>query len=160
MQDLDGHHTLCNTGPSSSRPFMYSYLPPSPPFVCLYACAYVRPMLKRHSAIIVTAVFWGLLSSPDTMSTVYSGKVLSPFFDIPRLRVFASSRGNISVHAMNLAFAILEVFLTNIPPMPWMALPCNIVFLAGYLGVAYITYGTQGFYSTCSLLVELSRPIN
>ncbi|KAL1696125.1 hypothetical protein GGG16DRAFT_121423 [Schizophyllum commune] len=55
--------------------------------------------------------------------------------------------GNISVHAMNLVFAILEVFLTNTPPMPWMTLPCNIVFLAGYLGVAYITYGTQGFYT-------------
>ncbi|KAI5890464.1 uncharacterized protein SCHCODRAFT_01129121 [Schizophyllum commune H4-8] len=79
--------------------------------------------------IIVTAVFWGLLSSPDTMSTTYS------------------AWGNISVHAMNLIFAILEVFLTNIPLMPWMALPCNIVFLAGYLGVAYITYGTQGFYT-------------
>ncbi|KAL1747030.1 hypothetical protein HDZ31DRAFT_61606 [Schizophyllum fasciatum] len=79
--------------------------------------------------IIVTVVFWSLLSSPDTLGTTYS------------------AWGNISVHALNLVFAVLEVLLTNVPPMPWIALLCNILFLAGYLGVAYITYSTQGFYT-------------
>ena len=31
--------------------------------------------------------------------------------------------------------------------MPWIHIPFLILFLAGYLGVAYITKATQGFYT-------------
>jgi hypothetical protein len=52
-----------------------------------------------------------------------------------------------SVHALNTALVGFEVFATNTPPMPWLyALP-TFLCLAAYLGVAYITHATQGFYS-------------
>ncbi|TRM69990.1 hypothetical protein BD626DRAFT_390487 [Schizophyllum amplum] len=79
--------------------------------------------------IIVTAVFWSLLASPEILGTTYS------------------AWGNISVHALNTVFAAFEIFLTNAPPIFWLAIPCSIILLACYVGVAYITYGTQGFYT-------------
>ncbi|KAJ7719295.1 hypothetical protein B0H16DRAFT_1607044 [Mycena metata] len=78
---------------------------------------------------IVTVVYWALLSSPATFAT--------------RL----TSWQNISIHAMNSAFALFEVLLSNSPPAPWLTLPIHIVLLGGYLGVAYITHATQGFYT-------------
>lgn len=55
---------------------------------------------------------------------------------------------NISKHALNSVFALFEIIFTNVPPMPWVDLPATIIILAAYLGVAYITHATQGFYST------------
>ncbi|KAJ7148063.1 hypothetical protein C8R43DRAFT_522183 [Mycena crocata] len=78
---------------------------------------------------IVTIVFWVLLASPRTFSTTYGGW------------------SNISIHALNSVFALFEILLTNAPPAPWLALPVHILLLAGYLGVAYITHITQGFYT-------------
>ncbi|KAJ7034634.1 hypothetical protein C8F04DRAFT_1101637 [Mycena alexandri] len=78
---------------------------------------------------IVTVVYWALLSSPQTFAT--------------RL----SSWQNISIHAMNSAFALLDILLSNAPPAPWLMLPIHIVLLGAYLGVAYITHATQGFYT-------------
>ncbi|KAH7334991.1 hypothetical protein B0J17DRAFT_672329 [Rhizoctonia solani] len=78
---------------------------------------------------IVTVVYWVLLASSETFATRYS------------------SWNNITVHAMNSAFALFEVLLTRAGPMPWSHIPFLIIFLAGYLGVAYITYETQGFYT-------------
>ena len=52
----------------------------------------------------------------------------------------------ISVHALNIVFALFEILLTNSPPAPWLTLPFGLFFLAGYLGIAYITHATQGFY--------------
>ncbi|KAJ7484127.1 hypothetical protein FB451DRAFT_1231598 [Mycena latifolia] len=77
---------------------------------------------------IVTVVFWALLSSPDTFSTTFS------------------AWSNTSLHALNSAFALLELLLTNAPPAPLLALPVQILLLVGYLGVAYITKASQGFY--------------
>jgi len=77
---------------------------------------------------LVTIVFWAILSSPSTLSTRY----------------FAWS--NISVHALNTPFAIFEIFLTNTPPAPWITLPCGLLILGAYLGVAYITKADQNFY--------------
>ncbi len=89
--------------------------------------------------IIVTAVFWGLIATPETFSSRWSAWV------------------NISEHALNTVFAAFEIFCTNASPsfganpqglsMPWIHLPFLIILLAGYLGVAYITHATQGFYS-------------
>ena len=52
----------------------------------------------------------------------------------------------ISVHALNTVFALFEILLTNSPPAPWLTLPSGLFFLAGYVGIAYITHATQGFY--------------
>ncbi|KAI0797403.1 hypothetical protein BC629DRAFT_1257969, partial [Irpex lacteus] len=89
--------------------------------------------------IIVTAVFWGLIATPETLSSRWSAWV------------------NISEHALNTVFAAFEIFCTNASPsfganpqglsMPWIHLPFLIILLAGYLGVAYITHATQGFYT-------------
>lgn len=48
---------------------------------------------------------------------------------------------------MNTLFALVEVTLTNVNPLPWLHLPICVFMLACYLGVAYITHATQGFYS-------------
>ncbi|KAJ7190278.1 hypothetical protein GGX14DRAFT_546917 [Mycena pura] len=77
---------------------------------------------------IVTVVYWGLLSS-NSFDSIYD------------------SWSNITLHAMNSAFALFELLLTNAPPAPWLALPIHIALLGGYLGVAYITHATQGFYT-------------
>ncbi|KAJ7093419.1 hypothetical protein B0H15DRAFT_158086 [Mycena belliarum] len=78
---------------------------------------------------IVTVVFWALLASPETFATVYS------------------AWANTSIHALNSVFALVELLLTNAPPAPLLALPVQIICLAGYLGVAYITHEAQGFYT-------------
>jgi len=79
--------------------------------------------------ILVTIVFWVLLSSPSTFAI--------PF----------STWSNISRHALNSILAVFEIALTNIGPLPWIDLPPTILFLGCYLGVAYITHATQGIYS-------------
>jgi hypothetical protein len=79
--------------------------------------------------IIVTVVFWALLASPSTFSTRYS------------------AWSNVSQHIMNCSFILFEIFLTNAGPSPWShMIPCLVLF-ACYLGVAYITHATQGFYT-------------
>ncbi|KAG1847408.1 hypothetical protein F4604DRAFT_1884030 [Suillus subluteus] len=79
--------------------------------------------------IIVTVVFWTLLASSSTFSTRYS------------------AWSNISQHTMNSGFALFEILLTNAGPSPWSHIvPCFVLF-ACYLGVAYITHATQGFYT-------------
>ncbi|KAF8874991.1 hypothetical protein BD779DRAFT_1564838 [Infundibulicybe gibba] len=80
-------------------------------------------------APLVTVVFWALLSSPDTFATTFD------------------TWDNISVHALNTVFTLFELLGTNAPPLPWLhIMPCELM-LAGYLGVAYITHATQGFYT-------------
>jgi len=79
--------------------------------------------------IIVTIVYWVLLSSHDTFH--------------PRFNAWS----NISQHALNTAFVLFEVLFTHCGPSPWSHLLFLILFLAGYLGVAYITHATEGFYT-------------
>ena len=47
---------------------------------------------------------------------------------------------------MNSLFALFELFLTRTSPPPWLHLPVLILILALYLGLAYLTYRTEGFY--------------
>jgi len=48
---------------------------------------------------------------------------------------------------MNSGFALFEIILTNTGPSPWSHITPGFLLLACYLGVAYITHATQGFYS-------------
>jgi len=79
--------------------------------------------------ILVTAVYWALLADPATFATRYSTFV------------------NVSQHILNTVFVLFEVFFTHTKPFPWLHLPILILFLLGYLGIAYITEATQGFYT-------------
>jgi hypothetical protein len=47
---------------------------------------------------------------------------------------------------MNSLFALFEAFLTRTNPRPWIHLPLIIIILALYLGLAYLTRYTQGYY--------------
>lgn len=53
---------------------------------------------------------------------------------------------NISEHAMNSAFAFVELALPRSQPHPWINLVPLIIVLAFYLSLAYITHETQGIY--------------
>ncbi|KAK0477299.1 hypothetical protein IW261DRAFT_283798 [Armillaria novae-zelandiae] len=87
-----------------------------------------------HSTVVtfpfvVTITFWVLLTSSSTFSSVFN------------------TWNNISVHALNCVYALFEILLTNTPPPPLIFMLANLVLLGGYLGVAYITHATQGFYT-------------
>ncbi|KAG2338771.1 hypothetical protein BDR05DRAFT_978006 [Suillus weaverae] len=89
--------------------------------------------------IIVTVVFWALLASSSTFSTQYS------------------AWSNVSQHIMNSGFILFEILLTNAGPSPWSHMvPCLVLF-ACYLGVAYITHATQGFYTYSFLDPSVQR---
>jgi len=78
--------------------------------------------------IVVTLVFWGLLASTQS-------------FDQP-----FDLWGDVSFHTLNAVFALFEIILTNIPALPWLLVLPTEAVLAAYLGIAYITRQTQGFY--------------
>ena len=43
--------------------------------------------------------------------------------------------------------ALLEIILPTTNTPPWLHLVFLILLLAAYLGLAYVTYATQGFYA-------------
>ncbi|EPS39456.1 hypothetical protein H072_6762 [Dactylellina haptotyla CBS 200.50] len=75
----------------------------------------------------VTAVYWAIL---------YDG--FTEEYD---------AWSNISVHALNAVVAFLEITVPRTSPIPWIHIPWFIGILGGYLGVAYITKSTQGYYT-------------
>lgn len=89
---------------------------------------------------LVTAVYWVLLAPPEWFPEIFQ------------------AWSNVSVHALNSLFAFLEIFLARVGPMPWIHIPFLILFLAGYLGVAYITHATQGFYTYGFLNPDTNGP--
>ncbi len=96
-----------------------------------------RPLQALHALFyttitvfpfIVTIVYWGRL---------YSGHWFAREFD---------AWSNISQHALNSAFALFEVVVPRTPRPLWIHLLWLIVILALYLGLAYITRASKGFY--------------
>jgi hypothetical protein len=53
---------------------------------------------------------------------------------------------NTSVHALNSVFAFYEIFFPRTERLPWFDLIPIVVLLALYLGLAYLTHATEGFY--------------
>ncbi|KAF2717939.1 hypothetical protein K431DRAFT_275786 [Polychaeton citri CBS 116435] len=95
-----------------------------------------RPLRWLHSAFystitvypfVVTAVFWAVLDDGAFETTFKTWT-------------------NVSQHALNSVFAFLEIILPRSEPFPWLNLIPVIVVLACYLGLAYVTHATQGFY--------------
>ncbi|KAI1500282.1 hypothetical protein F5X99DRAFT_252456 [Biscogniauxia marginata] len=108
-----------------------------------------RPLQALHSLLyttvvtypfIVTVVFWGVL--------YYGGRLATPY------QVW----GNVSEHALNSAFALVEVLLPRTAPMPWLHILWLLVLLALYLALAYLTRATEGFYTYDFLDPELMGP--
>jgi hypothetical protein len=79
---------------------------------------------------LVTIVYWGVLYSYGSawFPTTYG------------------AWSNISEHAFNSLFALFEIFMTRTSPSPAVHMFWMIFVLALYLGLAYITRATKGFY--------------
>ncbi|KAI4636148.1 uncharacterized protein J4E92_000146 [Alternaria infectoria] len=75
---------------------------------------------------IVTIVYWTLLAGQfPTTFALWS---------------------NTSQHALNSAYALFEIVIPRTERLPWLDLIPIILLLALYLGLAYLTHATQGFY--------------
>ena len=78
--------------------------------------------------ILVTLTFW---------CTMYIGPWWTVTFDV---------WANLSVHLMNTVMALFEIALATTEPLPWAHLPVLMVILSLYLGLAYLTRATGGFW--------------
>lgn len=78
---------------------------------------------------LVTIVFWSIL---------FSGTWFTKVFDAWQ---------NISQHGLNSLYALLEILLTTTRPHPLLNLAFVLLFLALYVGVAYLTHYTEGWYT-------------
>ncbi|KAI9843409.1 MAG: hypothetical protein M1837_006435 [Sclerophora amabilis] len=96
-----------------------------------------RPLQALHSIFyttivtypfLVTVVFWALLYDTYVFSSRYS------------------TWSNISQHGLNSLFALSELVLPRTSPPPLLHLLILLVLLALYVGLAYLTHATQGFY--------------
>ncbi|KAH7394910.1 hypothetical protein DE146DRAFT_64957 [Phaeosphaeria sp. MPI-PUGE-AT-0046c] len=96
-----------------------------------------KPLQVAHSMyystvviypIIVTIVYWALLSP---------GRFPSAF----------SVWSNTSQHGLNSFYALFEIIIPRSMPLPWLDIIPTVVILAMYLGLAYLTYATEGFYT-------------
>lgn len=71
------------------------------------------------------------------------------FWAVLASRVFENTYrawSDVSQHALNSVFAFFEIILPASEPHPWIQLLPIIVVLACYLGLAYLTHATQGWY--------------
>lgn len=73
-------------------------------------------------------MYWGLLAPSGFPSTF-------------------SVWSNTSQHALNSFYALFEIVVPRTEPLPWLDLVPIIILLAMYLGLAYLTYATEGFYT-------------
>lgn len=64
----------------------------------------------------------------------------------PLILIASRQWSNISQHALNSVFAFLEILLPMSQPHPWIQLVPMIIILALYLGLAYLTHTTEGYY--------------
>ncbi|KAF3002926.1 hypothetical protein E8E13_003090 [Curvularia kusanoi] len=85
-----------------------------------YSCITTMPFL-------VTIVFWG------TMNSGWPSGRFEQWM-------------NLSVHGLNSVFAIVEIILPATEAPPLSHLSVVLLVLSGYLGLAYLTRYTQGFY--------------
>lgn len=86
-----------------------------------------------HSTIvvfpwIVTIVYWGLL---------YEDGIFDNRFEVWT---------NTSQHALNSAYALFEILFPRTAPLPFVDIIPVVIILAMYLGLAYVTEATKGFW--------------
>ncbi|MCJ1291358.1 hypothetical protein MMC34_002901 [Xylographa carneopallida] len=96
-----------------------------------------RPLQAFHAIFYSTVVTFPFLVTIVFWAVLYRG----PWF--PKA---VDAWSNISQHALNSLFALVEIVLpATLPPAPFHLLFLALL-LALYLALAYITYATQGFY--------------
>lgn len=88
---------------------------------CLYSTVTCFP-------ILVTICFWGTLWAGWEDATIFY------------------KWHNVSVHGLNSFFAFLEIVLTTTNPLPPLHIFVLCTILSVYLGLAYLTKATEGFY--------------
>ena len=81
---------------------------------------------------------------PETLTWGHSQAVL---YDGRWFPVHFNAWSNTSIHALNTVFAGFEIFIPRTVPPPPLHLLLLIIILALYLGLAYLTKATQGFYT-------------
>ncbi|KAK5074865.1 Vacuolar protein sorting-associated protein 8 [Lithohypha guttulata] len=96
-----------------------------------------RPLQVLHSLFYTTIVVFPFIVTIVYWAILYDG----PWFSV-KMSAFA----NVSRHALNSLAALLEIILPATSPPPWLHVLFLIVLLAMYLGLAYVTHVTQGFY--------------
>ncbi|KAH8716861.1 hypothetical protein GQ44DRAFT_730385 [Phaeosphaeriaceae sp. PMI808] len=115
---------------SSIHTFMYVYRQST------WLHSWPKPLQLAHSLyyssitsfpFLVTIVFWG------TMNSGWPAGRFEQWI-------------NVSVHGLNSVFAIVEILLPATAPPPLSHLSVVLLVLSIYLGLAYLTRYTQGFY--------------
>jgi len=96
-----------------------------------------KPLQLLHSFYYTTMTCFPFLVSIVFWATMYSG----PW---PKQRFVQWI--NLSVHALNSIFAVTEIVLPATDPAPWTHLFVLLLILSAYLGLAYLTKATGGFY--------------
>lgn len=96
-----------------------------------------RPIQLLHSFYYSTITCFPFLVSIVFWGTMYSGPWPNHRFD---------QWINISVHSLNSLFAIIEIVLPATESPPWSHILILLVSLSLYLGLAYLTRWTGGFY--------------
>lgn len=96
-----------------------------------------RPLQAAHALFYTTVVTFPILVTAVFWAVLYDGH----WFPI----VF-TAWSNTSQHALNTGFACFEIFLPRTTPPPPLHLLILIILLALYLGLAYLTKATAGFY--------------
>ena len=101
---------------------------------------------------IVTVVYWTILYRPpffpvlfDAWANVRGSQFLKPSLRRESQRADCSVP-QISRHGLNSFFALFELLIPRTAPPPALHLLFLIILLALYLGLAYLTHTTQGFY--------------
>ena len=97
-----------------------------------------RPLQLLHNFYYTTATSFPFLVSVVFWATMYAG----PWSALGRFEQWI----NTSVHGLNSLFAIIEIIFPATEPPPWSHLSILLLVLSLYLGLAYLTRWTGGFY--------------
>ncbi|KAG5980826.1 hypothetical protein E4U55_003580 [Claviceps digitariae] len=107
------------------------------PATCLLD-SFPRVLQALHSLFYTTVVTFPLLVTVVYWAVLYKGLWFTYEFD---------AWHNVSQHALNSAFALFEIGFTRAEEPPWVHLLWLLGMLLGYLGVAFLTLATQGWYT-------------
>ncbi|KAI5861481.1 hypothetical protein GGS23DRAFT_598632 [Durotheca rogersii] len=98
-----------------------------------------RPLQALHAFFYTTVV-----TLPFLVTVVYWA-VIYPFGRAWFPSVYAAW-SNVSEHALNSAFALVEIALPRTRPPPWLHALWLVVLMALYLALAYLIRAVRGFY--------------